>query len=66
VVPLEYTLKVIDTRRKKIVSRAKLASRDEAMAALALLGATGYHTVLTRGGLGEFCLLPAAYRRPAQ
>jgi hypothetical protein len=62
VVPLEYTLKVIDTGSKRVVSRVKLASRDEATAALMLLGRTGNQTILMRGGLGEFCRLHPGLR----
>jgi hypothetical protein len=58
VVPLEYTLKVVEAGSQKVVSRVKLASRAEAKAALVLLGRTGNQTILMRGGLGEFCRLP--------
>jgi hypothetical protein len=57
VVPLEYTLKVIEADSKKVVSRAQLASRDEARAALLLLGKTGNQAILMRGKMGEFCVV---------
>jgi hypothetical protein len=52
--PLTYTLKVIEPRTSRVISTTKLAGREEASAALKLLGPSSLQPVLLSGSIAEF------------